>query len=84
MEYDHYDDFVVTNKSKCGGSRSKILRVKTRKRTQENSNQAPDGKYNSKHIRIQQEKQNKSKEKKNGIKNTSNNLKRSHKKYSKK
>lgn len=85
MEYNHYDDFALTNKSKNGGGGdSKILNVKSRKRNQENRNQQPDGKYNSKHVRIQQEKQNKSKAKKLGVKNTPNNQKKSNKKYSKK
>ena len=84
MEYDHYDDFVITSKSKCGGGGgSKLLNVKSRKRIHENKNQAPDGKYNSKHVRIQQEKQSKSKEKKFGVKNTSNNQKKTHNKYKK-
>ena len=83
MEYEHYDDFSITTKSKCvGGGGSKLLKLKSRKRIHENKNQSPDGKYNSKHIRIQQEKQNKSKEKKFGVKNTSNN-KKSHNKYKK-
>lgn len=76
MDYGQYDDFALTNKSKSGGGSSKVLRVKSRKRTQQNTNQSPDGKYNSKHIRIQQEKQNKSKEKKFGHKDKKSNKKK--------
>jgi len=77
MDYNQYDDFALTNKSNSGGSgSSKVIRVKSRERTQQNTNQSPDGKYNSKHIRIQQEKQNKSKEKNFGKKDKKSNKKK--------
>ena len=73
MDYGQYDDFALTNKSKSfGGGSSKVIRLKSRNRTQQNTNQSPNGKYNSKHIRIQQEKQNKSKEKNVGKRSNKN------------